>query len=47
MISDHSSVPKTYSPTSGLLSLLDESLILITWPTPNPGMLEPGTRAGR
>jgi len=47
MISDHSRVPKTYSPYSGLFILLELSFIFITWPIPNPGMAEPGTRAGR
>jgi len=47
MISDHSNVPNTYSPYYGLLNLFDESLILITCPTPNPGIAEPGTKAGK
>lgn len=47
IISDHYNVPNTYYPTSGLLNLFELSLIFITYPTPKPGIEEPGTRAGK
>jgi len=47
IISDHYNVPNTYYPTYGLLNLSELSLIFITYPTPKPGIDEPGTRAGK